>query len=215
MVSIKQKKIGIEFCFISMAVILGILILIVSLTRTSLIGILKDEKENKLRTEPVEFLVQNKDGILEKSSYKLPQTNLLPDDFFYFLKEIRESLWIKLSHNSYDKSRILFLIADKKASETKLLIENKKIEMALNTIQKAINQLKYSRKEIKNFQNNQNNISQLNEQFFQASLAYQKILDCNQEIFSDTKKEKCQRIINDFNNWIKKEKEEETEKENK
>jgi hypothetical protein len=211
-----KKKILFDILLIAFVVILSGFILAVSLIRTSLNIVLQPDSENKLRTEPVEFLMPNDQGVMEKASYKLPSASTLSVDYFYPLKKIRENLWIQFINNPIDKSRISLLIGDKRMFESEILIKKNKNEMALETIQEAIDKLKYAKKIIKASNNNKNiRIDQLNAQIFKAGFAYKKILENDKQIFEKNKtdNEKYQRLVNSIDKWNQlQEKERQTKK---
>jgi len=61
-------------------------ILLISISRASLEMMTKEEREGKLRTEPV--IIDNVE------IYKLPQSRVLPDNKYYWLKEVRDWTWL-------------------------------------------------------------------------------------------------------------------------
>lgn len=100
------------FKLIMVAVALGILY--VSFTRAGLERVNEDERYNRLRKISVYYQYSE---TREPRCYKLPESRTLPDSPIYFLKKIRDDLWIEFSRNPIDKARISLLVADKKAEE--------------------------------------------------------------------------------------------------
>lgn len=200
MIKIPKKKVA-HWVLIILAMIVGGIILSISLVRTSLNTVLKEENENELRTEPIEFLMPDSNGLKEKISYKLPSANILPDNIFYTFKKIREDLWIKFTKTSIDKSKISLLIADKRMSESIILIKYSKMKQALKTFQEAMDKLKYSKEILKSYKDNKIEIEQLKEQIFRAGFAYKQILDNSKQSFEKTENEKYKKMVKEIDSW--------------
>lgn len=200
---LRKKKILIDITVIVTVIILGGLILAISLIRTSLNTVLQPDSENKLRTEPIEFMMPNKEGVMEKASYKLPSASILSINYFYPLKKLRENLWIQFISNPMDKSKVSLLIADKRMFESELLAKEGQTKLALETIQEAIDKLKYAGGLVKGLKGNIININQLNEQIFKAGFAYKKILENDKQIFekSETDNEKYKKLVGEIDTW--------------
>ena len=113
--------------------VVGVGILYMSLTRAGLEKLIKDERIDNLRKVPVSF-----DG----RTYRLPETNTLPTNNWYFLKQIRDELWIKLTNKPGDKAMVTLLIADKKMEEAKILNDkNENPKLISKTVDDAVNKL--------------------------------------------------------------------------
>lgn len=97
-----------------MMVVISLVILYVSFTRAGLEKVSLDEKYDQLRKESIAYHQGTE-------CYKLPESKTLPDSPFYFLKKIRDDLWIRFSNNPIDKMRIGLLVADKKIMEVLML----------------------------------------------------------------------------------------------
>lgn len=203
MVKVQKKKILAHWVLILFSLIIAGIILGISLVRTSLNTVLKEENENELRTEPVESSMPSTNGSMEKFSYKLPSANILPGNFFYIFKKIRENLWIRFTKTTIDKSKISLLIADKRVSESIILIKYSKIDKAFETIQEAIDKLKYSREILKGYKGDKIEIDQLKEQIFKAGFAYKQILDDNKQSFekTQTENEKYKKMVKEIDFW--------------
>lgn len=111
-------------------------ILLISLVRSSLEMVKKDEKEGQFRVVPV---ISQGEII-----YKLPYVHMLPGQRGYRLKEIRDWLWEAFSFGSKDKIEVNLLLADKAMAEMVALSQKQKEEAAFESGIKAINKLKYT-----------------------------------------------------------------------
>ena len=69
--------------------------------------------------------------------YFLAYPGLLPDHPLYFLKMIRDRVWLSLTFNPLRKAELLLLFADKRLGAGKVLIEGNKAELGLSTLTKA------------------------------------------------------------------------------
>jgi len=95
-------------------------ILYASFVMASLDRVIDDETFDRLRKIEISYV--NSKG--EKQCYKLPESNVLPNNFFYPIKELRDNLWVYLSKDSINKLKVLLLIRDKKVEEILLLQRN-------------------------------------------------------------------------------------------
>ncbi len=112
-------------------------ILLISMSRATLEVMMRDDRDGRLRVEPV--------IIADKTIYKLPQTNLLPNNIFYKVKEVRDWLWLKFSSGTEEKVRIELILADKRIAEARALVKLKDYRRAFEAGMEAINKLKYAR----------------------------------------------------------------------
>lgn len=111
-------------------------ILVISLSRATLEAMIRDEKEDKLRVIPVIFE--------DKIIYKLPHTNMLPDNFLYGIKEARDWLWLKFSFDSEREAKTMLILADKRIAEAMALSKNGKNKESFEASKEAVNKLKYA-----------------------------------------------------------------------
>lgn len=157
--------------------LLGFLVLYISIARGSLDLMIKDEKENELRKVPVMSEFVDKNGIITKISYKFPETRTLPSSPFYFLKRIRDRLWVSFTKNPMDKCRVLMLEADKKMSEVILMNQqNVEKQLIVGTTIEAINQLKLASDGLKKGQLNEVEKETILVQVNQAKYVYKEII---------------------------------------
>ncbi len=116
-------------------------ILYISFVMASLDRVIDDEKFDRLRKIEIAYI--NSRG--ENLCYKLPESRVLPNNIFYWVKESRDNLWIYFSRNQVDKLRMLLLLRDKKIEEVLSLQEEKVnpklIERQMKKIKKASNEL--------------------------------------------------------------------------
>jgi hypothetical protein len=143
-------------------------IMLVSISRATLEIMTKDEKEGRLRIEPV--VIQN------KTIYKLPQTNMLPDNVFYGLKEVRDWLWHKFSFGGEKEVKTMLILADKRIAESRALAKIGKQDLAFEAGMEAINKLKYANGLAWELKDQPTAQKQLIIQVRDATLAYREII---------------------------------------
>ena len=112
-------------------------ILYTSFVMASLDRVIDDETFDRLRKIEINFV--NPKG--ENQCYKLPESNVLPNNFFYPIKELRDNLWVSLSKDSINKLKVLLLIRDKKIEEVLLLQENKSDKSVIERQVKKIEEM--------------------------------------------------------------------------
>ncbi len=144
-------------------------ILLISISRASLEIMSKEEKEGRLRTEPVII-----DGV---EIYKLPQSQILPSNGYYWLKETRDWLWQKFSFNEEKIIQITLILADKKVSEARMLMEKEKYDLVLISYYKAIEKLEEVEKLINKIENKKILKSETKNQIKRMALVYRKIIE--------------------------------------
>lgn len=175
------------------AMLLSVGVLLISMSRASLEIMAKDEREGKLRVDPVIV----KDQVV----YMLPQTNMLPDNPLYAIKEMRGWLWQKFSENGNEKEiKIVLVLADKKIAEAKKLTNKGKYDLALETSIEALNKLKYAKDLAVEIPKQSPGQKQLRTQIKEAAMAYEEIIrqigQC--EGIDDQKYSLLQQDINEF-----------------
>jgi hypothetical protein len=143
-------------------------VLMVSMSRASLETMAKDEREGVLRVEPV--IVQG------KTIYKLPQTNMLPNNVFYGIKEMRDWLWRKFSVGNEKEAKIMLILADKRIAEARSLANRGKYKIAIETGIRAVDKLKYARELVEEMENQDTSQEQLIVQIREAASAYDEII---------------------------------------
>jgi len=200
MISLSKEK-TLKYCARFFLLIIGLMVLFGSLILTSLETIANDEeRKNKLRNVPIEYVKEMKNGEKILKVYKVPESKVGPENNQYLIKKMRDKLWIDLSKSPKDKSEIYLLIADKKIFETVELIKNKKNEdLILKTLDEAVFHLKESKKILLGENKKDIEIIKIDEQIIRAGLAYEDIVKS-----FNYKDEGIKTIINDIEKWNKK-----------
>jgi len=176
---------------IIVVLIVGAGILLVSMSRATLEIMSKDEKEGRLRIEPVE--------ISGNVIYKLPQTNMLPDNIFYGFKEMRDWFWQKFSFGDEKEAKTVLILADKRIAEARALANRGKIEKSLEAGIRAVDKLKYANGLVMEMRNQDTVQKQLTIQIRESSFAYSEIIrEIGQKDNTNKKYLLLQKNINDF-----------------
>lgn len=172
--------------------LLGVFILYISLTRAGLEKLIRDERRNDLRKVPIIFQHSNQDNFIEEGSYKFPETSTLPNSPFYFLKKIRDELWIIFTGNSEDKVRVLMLVADKRMEEARLLNEKEGNEwLIIKTVEDSIQKMTKAKEIVESDRMNEVERNQFRQRQKQEFMAYKWVIDwlkidsSNKEILFD------------------------------
>jgi hypothetical protein len=72
-----------------------------------------------------------------ETDYFLAYPGILPDNFLYSLKMIRDRIWLWLTVEPLKKAELMLLFADKRLGAGKVLIEGNKIDLGVSTLSKA------------------------------------------------------------------------------
>lgn len=185
--------------------ITGLVVLFGSLVLTGLEIMANDKKTDNLRSIPIEYIKEMENGEKILKVYRVPESKIGPEDTEYFIKKMRDNLWVDLSKTAKDKSEVCLLIADKRIFETVELFKNKKNEdLIVKTLDEAVFHLKESKKMLLEENKEDIEISKINEQIDRAGLAYEDIVKS-----FNYKNEKINKILNDLENWNQKNNEEE------
>lgn len=155
---------------------LALTILYVSFARANLERVESDEKYDKLRKISISYQWQNESGEKEFSCYKLPESNILPNNLFYFLKKIRDDLWIQFSHKPIDKAKIILLVADKKIAEA-IILQGKNINNNLidKNIKEAFKKLEMIEKIVSSLNKDDLEIQKIIQNTNRAKFFYQYV----------------------------------------
>ena len=70
-------------------------------------------------------------------NYFLAYPGILPDNFLYPLKMLRDRVWLFLTTDSLKKAKLNLLFADKRLGAAKALIEGNKGDLGMTTLSKA------------------------------------------------------------------------------
>lgn len=103
--------------FILIGLLVAVVILFISVVMANLETVMREEKEDRLRVIPIEIITEKSNGEKIKSVYYLPKIKIYPTNVLYPLKIWRDKVWLWLTPDPCEKSRLLILIADKQIME--------------------------------------------------------------------------------------------------
>lgn len=192
-----NKKRNMAYGLMLMAVFgLGIMIILVSLTRFSLDKTLTDDRKGEIRKKQVEIVIIN-NGSKKSEFYMLPDFGMLPTDKRYRLKELRDWIWIKATNKNQDKTNLLMLMADKKIAETDHLLKQGQIELAVKAGIEALDKLQYAKSV---WENSLDNNQETDQRIYLAGYVYQEIIreDIKQLSINN---ENLNKLIESINQW--------------
>ena len=111
-------------------------------------------EEGIIETTPgaTEIIIENDATDSGKIEYELPYPGMLPDNPFYPLKMLRDKIVKTLISDSFKKAQFNLLTGQKRLFAGKLLIEKKKQDLAMETIEKSGHYLDDALKDIKQAQ---------------------------------------------------------------
>ncbi len=183
--------------------LMGLLILFWSLVAAGLERLKNDIRDNNLRNVPIEYIKEIGNGEKIKKIYKVPESNVRPNDWRYGIKKFRDGLWILLSRTPKQKAEIYLLMADKRMFETTELIKNqKKDDLVLKILDNSIYNLMRAKESLWKENKRDPDFFRIDWQIDQAGLAYEDIV----KSFS-YKNEEINKIINELEIWNQKNKE--------
>jgi hypothetical protein len=174
------------------ALTIGVMVLVVSIARAGWETKTSNDGDEVKGNNVVEFIAVFGDGTTTAGEYKLPETGILPDNWFYGVKRIRNSLWLLFAKGT-EKIKMALLLADKSTAECGKLVEKNEITRAVKAGNEAINNLEYADRLISQIQITDDQIKQLHYQIFWAGYTYR-------EVFGRTKDVS---LINRIDDWNK------------
>ena len=186
--------------YIAVSLLLGVVILVVSVARAGLEIMAVEGSDEVVRNDLIKFEIFNEKGEKEEFSYKLPESGMLPTNPFYGFKKIRDFLWIKFSVGTIKKANVELLVADKRMSEAKVLLEDNKGKSGLDASQEALNTLKLAERSISEIKEVTDESKQVRSQIFKAGFAYMTILKASGESF-ELDAERYNQLIKDLDEW--------------
>ena len=189
-----------------MAVGLGLIILFLSIVRSSLNRTLVAEKENRLRKIPVSLLIKRKDNSMEECLYYLPEIRTLPISPWYVIKDIRDRLWVSLCKNGVEKVGLLLLLSDKKITEVSVLFARSYAKKALETAELGVDKLKYTAEIWGEMDDKEIGKKELGRRIYKAGLVYKEVL-LRVSGAVDIDQEKYLNIMKDLDRWNERQKE--------
>lgn len=153
----------------------------------------------------IEYNAVFDDGTTAVGNYKLPETGMLPDNMFYGMKKIRNSLWLLFSHGP-GKIKMAILLADKSAAESEALIAKEEVSTAIEAGNEAVDKLEYAETLINQIKVADSQTKQLHYQIFWAGYAYREVFKEAKDSF-DMDITKYENLINRIDDWNKKQEE--------
>lgn len=112
---------------------LAFFILFTSILRASSVSYSFESTEDK-GTVQATTTEDNKISI----DYSLPyEGKILPDNALWYLKALRDKIWLTITRNTSRKAELLLLFSDKRLLSAKALFEKNKAEIALTTLSKG------------------------------------------------------------------------------
>jgi len=196
--------------YVAISLLLGVMILVVSMARAGLEIMAAEENGESLRNDPIKFVLIGEDGEKNEYLYKLPEPGLLPTNPFYGFKKIRDILWIKFSGDGAKRAKVELLVADKRMSEAKMLLEDNKGDSGLKTSQEALDTLKSAEGSISGVSKETEESKQISSQIFRAGFAYMTILKDSENSF-EMDVEKYNQLIKELDEWNQEQKTREEE----
>jgi len=123
------------------SILIGIaLFFAVGILAFSVVRVSAATQSQNYKIAPVENVSTEKVATQEaqtSNDYFLAYPGLLPDHPLYFLKMVRDRIWLWLTNNSLKKAELLLLFADKRLGAAKALIEGNKVELGVSTMTKG------------------------------------------------------------------------------
>ena len=188
-----------------MILTVGVMVLAISLARTSLDILAQEINNDKIGNNPLSFVINYGDGETEVGNYKLPEVATLPINPMYGLKKVRDYFWLLLSRG-IDKTKLALLMADKKTEETRQLWQMNKNDEALTAGNEAMDKLEYANQLVSTSGGNGNQIKQVAKQIYMAGFAYNEVFKLGNNAF-DMDNQKYQQLIKRNEEWNKTQKE--------
>jgi len=165
-----------------------------------------DEKENELRKLPVKIVIRRVNQPSNIFFYKLPEVRTLPTSPWYGIKKIRDFLWLYLSEEGEEKIRTGLLLADKKASEARVLLAFNKESEAIGAMTEALEKLEKVEQDWQKIDEKDTNKKGLAIDIYLAGLAYEtEIKKINKPEIVD--KIEYKKIIESLEKWNEKQEE--------
>lgn len=109
--------------------------------------------------------------------YSLPYPGILPDHPLWFLKVLRDRVWIALSWDLLQKANKRLVIADKRLVAAKGLFDKGEYGLAVSTAQKAEKYLEMAFREGKSAENKGREVGGFYETVAKSSLTHREILE--------------------------------------
>jgi len=127
--------------------------------------------------------------------YFLAYPGILPGNFLYPLKMVRDRIWMFLTTDPLQKAQTLLLFADKRLGAGKALIEKEKEDLGISTLSKAEKYLERALIQARVAKEKGKDIEAFLNTLEKASQKHQEVLEEIQEKLSDDGKKALQEVI--------------------
>jgi hypothetical protein len=108
--------------------------------------------------------------------YTLPWTGILPDSPLYFLKALRDNAYSLLITDPLKKSEYDLLMANKRLGAAAILVDEKKVDLAITTLSKSGNYFYLAIQQAVVAKKQGTNVNDLLENLLTASLKHQQVI---------------------------------------
>lgn len=160
----------------------------------------QNEANDVLKNDMVKFSEVLSDGETVSGTYMFPQPGMLPNNFMYGFKRVRDFLWVWLSRGE-EKNKVVLLIADKKMMEFRSLSKLGERDKAIDSGNEALDKLEYASKLIEDGRPS-DEMRQLRKQVLMAGLAYEKVVTEETEGYQ-IDSDKFTKLTNRIDAWNK------------
>jgi len=129
-------------------------------------------------------ITSSSDGI--KIDYSLPfPGRVLPDNPLWFLKALRDRIWISVTTNSTRKVELQLLFADKRIGSAQILVQKGKIQEGFSTLTKAEKYLESASLDEESIRRRGTDTTELLNRLTKASLKHYQIMQEFLQILPD------------------------------
>lgn len=204
----KNKEGKVAIWYTIGASLLGVMILIMSISKVSFLAMVKREEEGMMPKEPIYFEWKNDRGQTERMNYVLPLPGINRSSLVYGIKNARNWIWVNMPGKNEEKVMLLILLTEKKMSESVKLMEDNRVARALITAEEAVDYLKQARYKLEGTKISKEDKKDLDRKILEVGLVCEKIIDQMESTFNldSVRHEKLSIEIKKFNekekeNW--------------
>jgi len=127
--------------------------------------------------------------------YFLAYPGILPDNFLYPLKMVRDRIWLFLTPDPLQKAQTLLLFADKRLGAGKALVEKEKEDLGITTLSKAEKYLEKALTQGKIAKQKGEDTTAFFNTLEKASQKHQEVLEEIKEKLSEEGKKELEEVI--------------------
>ncbi len=135
------------------------------------------------------------------NSYSLPEPGMLPTNPFYGFKALRDWLWLKITIDPVEKTKLLQYMADKKMSEATAMLSDSKIKPGYIAVEESYNYLELTLKSVSDIKENKDQQQQLRLHAIDAGKAYIGIINNFASSLTSSEYDKKDEWLVRFNEW--------------